>query len=63
GGLRLTMTVGNLTPVVSWVLEWGKRARVIEPPELAERVRDELEQALAHYGDAKRAPAKPKSKR
>lgn len=65
GGLRLTMTVGNLTPVVSWVLEWGKRARVIEPPELAERVREELEGALAHYaGEKKSAPAvKSKPKR
>jgi predicted DNA-binding transcriptional regulator YafY len=45
------------------VLEWGKRARVIEPPELAERVREELEGALAHYEDGKRAAAKAKPKR
>jgi predicted DNA-binding transcriptional regulator YafY len=57
------MTVGNLTPVVSWVLEWGKRARVIEPPELAERVREELEGALELYEDGKRAAAKSKPKR
>jgi predicted DNA-binding transcriptional regulator YafY len=49
GGLRLSMTVGNLKPVVSWVLEWGARARVVEPPELAELVRAELEAALALY--------------
>lgn len=49
GGVRLSMTVGNLNPVVSWVLEWGPRAKVLEPPELVERVRAELEQALAQY--------------
>jgi predicted DNA-binding transcriptional regulator YafY len=49
GGVRLSMTVGSLTQVRSWVLEWGKRARVIEPPELVEQVRDELEGALARY--------------
>ncbi|MCC6213230.1 MAG: WYL domain-containing protein [Polyangiaceae bacterium] len=49
GGVRLTMTVGSLTPVVSWVLEWGARARVVEPPELVERVTQELEGALAKY--------------
>ena len=57
GGVRLTITVGNLNPVTSWVLEWGARAKVIEPPELVERVRTELEQALAAY---KRRPAKKK---
>ncbi|HMA94237.1 MAG TPA: WYL domain-containing protein [Polyangiaceae bacterium] len=49
GGIRATMVVGNLTPVVSWILEWGPRARVIEPVELVDRVRDELSAALARY--------------
>lgn len=49
GGLRLSMTVGNLKPVVSWVLEWGARARVVEPAELADLVRAELEAALSLY--------------
>jgi predicted DNA-binding transcriptional regulator YafY len=49
GGIRLSMTVGNLTPVVSWVLEWGQRARVVAPPELVQRVREELEGALNQY--------------
>jgi predicted DNA-binding transcriptional regulator YafY len=60
-GVRLTMTVGNLNQVVSWVLEWGARAKVIEPEELADRVREELEGALALYADApKRARKAPK---
>ena len=50
GGLRLTMTVGNLNPVVSWVLEWGRRALVREPPELLTRVHEELEAAAKRYG-------------
>lgn len=49
GGVRLTMTVGNLIPVTSWVLEWGPRVRVIEPPELLSRVQNELSEALALY--------------
>jgi predicted DNA-binding transcriptional regulator YafY len=60
GGVRLTMTVGNLNPVTSWVLEWGQRAKVIEPAELAERVKSELETALSAYNDGKR---KPKTRR
>ena len=48
-GVRLTMTVGNLTQLASWVLEWGERAKVVEPPELVARVRAELEGALRHY--------------
>ncbi|HVU04810.1 MAG TPA: WYL domain-containing protein, partial [Polyangiaceae bacterium] len=48
-GVRLTMTVGDLTQLTSWVLEWGARARVVEPPELVERVKAELEGALRGY--------------
>jgi predicted DNA-binding transcriptional regulator YafY len=49
GGVRLSMTVGSLVPVASWVLEWGQRARVVEPAQLVERVKGELEGALAGY--------------
>jgi predicted DNA-binding transcriptional regulator YafY len=49
GGVRLTMTVGDLTTVTSWVLEWGPRARVVEPAELVDRVREELSEALKGY--------------
>lgn len=53
GGVRLSMTVGNLNALTSWVLEWGERAKVIEPPELVERVKTELRNALRHYTSAK----------
>jgi predicted DNA-binding transcriptional regulator YafY len=49
GGVRLSLTVGDLRQLVSWILEWGPRARVVEPPELVEQVKTELEAALAHY--------------
>ena len=29
------MTVGNLTELSSWVLGWGKTAKVVEPESLA----------------------------
>jgi predicted DNA-binding transcriptional regulator YafY len=64
GRLRLTMQVGNLNQLASWVLEWGKRVRVIHPPELIERVTDELRGALEAYPlppkkTAKSAAVKP----
>jgi predicted DNA-binding transcriptional regulator YafY len=43
------------------VLEWGQRARVVEPEELVGRVQDELERALAAYSG--RAPAKKRTKK
>lgn len=49
GRLRLSMEVGNLTQLTSWILEWGKRARVVEPQELVIRVREELTEALQGY--------------
>jgi predicted DNA-binding transcriptional regulator YafY len=54
GRLRLTMQVGNLNQLTSWILEWGKRAHVVEPPELVERVCEELQGALEGYAPAKR---------
>jgi predicted DNA-binding transcriptional regulator YafY len=56
GGVRLTITVGNLNALTSWVLEWGARARVVEPEELVERVREEMEAALKSYGAGRRKP-------
>ncbi len=49
GNIRLSMTVGNLTEVVSWVLGFGRTAKVLRPPELAELVRKELLDAIALY--------------
>jgi proteasome accessory factor B len=49
GCVRLAFECADIAPVVSWVLEWGPHARVIEPPELVEHVRRELREALARY--------------
>ena len=56
GGIRLTMEIGDLTEVTTWVLGFGETAKVVEPPELRDRVRAELQNALARYGE----PAPPK---
>lgn len=49
GGVRFTFSCVDVTPVVSWVLEWGPHARVIEPVELRDAVIDELDRARALY--------------
>lgn len=49
GGVRLSLVVGDLKELTSWILGWGCTAHVVEPEELAERVREELEGALAKY--------------
>jgi len=33
GHVRLTFAYTNLVPMVSWILQWGPHAKVIEPPE------------------------------
>lgn len=54
GALRLTLTCVNFAPIVSWVLEWGPHARVIEPAELVDIVVAELDGARALYKPANR---------
>ena len=49
GSIRLTMTVGDLTELTSWILGWGKTAHIVEPEELAQSVKNELRGALARY--------------
>lgn len=64
GGVRLAMTIGDMTELGTWILGFGDTARVVEPPELVDRVRRELAGALARY-DAPPAvlPAAPAPKR
>ena len=57
GGVRLEMTIGDLTELGTWILGFGDTARVVEPPELIERLRRELTGALALY-DTPAAPVK-----
>lgn len=57
GGVRLTITIGDLKELTSWLLAWGRTARVVEPEALADAVRAELEGALERYRPSA-APAK-----
>lgn len=47
GGVRLSMRVTPTPDMIPWLLSWGDRARVKSPPAIRERVRDEMERALA----------------
>ena len=49
GCTRLSFTVVNLEPLVSWILEWGPHARAVEPRELVARVVEELDAARRQY--------------
>jgi len=49
GTVRLTMTVGDTTELLSWVLGWGKKATVVEPAALLAEVESELAEALSRY--------------
>jgi predicted DNA-binding transcriptional regulator YafY len=50
GSIRLSFYCRNLAPIVSWILEWGPHAKVIEPAELRDEVVNELKGALERYG-------------
>jgi predicted DNA-binding transcriptional regulator YafY len=49
GAIRLSFTCTNLTPVVSWVHEWGPHALVVEPTALVDAVFRELGQTRDAY--------------
>jgi predicted DNA-binding transcriptional regulator YafY len=49
GRVRLTFSITNLEPLVSWILEWGPHARAVEPAELVRRVREEIDAARRLY--------------
>jgi predicted DNA-binding transcriptional regulator YafY len=56
GGVRMTMMIGDLTELATWILGFGETARVVEPPDLVERVTKELEGALSLYGKLAKKP-------
>lgn len=49
GSAVMTMDVGGLEEVASWVLSWGPQATVLEPPSLRKLVSAELRAALKPY--------------
>jgi predicted DNA-binding transcriptional regulator YafY len=50
GNIILTMEVGGLVEVMSWVLGFGRQAEVLEPQHLREAVADEIRAAAGRYG-------------
>jgi len=50
GSVELTFPVSHLFEVKRWVLSWGPEAEVLEPAELVELVRADLEAARKGYG-------------
>lgn len=53
GGVELTMQLRGTIEVVSWVLGFGDKALVLEPPALRAEVAAELGRAAARYGPAR----------
>jgi predicted DNA-binding transcriptional regulator YafY len=49
GNVRLCFDIADLTEVTTWVIGFGSRAKVIEPPALKSAVREELTRAVARY--------------
>ena len=49
GGVEMRMELGSLEEVERWILSWGKRAQVLDPPELVERIRATLRLLNAVY--------------
>ena len=49
GRIRLSFRAPSLTPLVSWILEWGPHARALAPDALVAQVKSELEEAMKQY--------------
>jgi proteasome accessory factor B len=47
----LEFTARGRPEVVSWILGFGPNAQVLEPDDMVDEVRAQLEQALESYGD------------
>ena len=47
----MTMEVAGLCEVMSWVLGFGRKAEVLEPPHLREAVTQELAATAGRYGE------------
>jgi len=50
GSVAMTFRVDGLNELVRWVLGWGHRANVIQPPELRDLVVRDLKQTIESYG-------------
>jgi predicted DNA-binding transcriptional regulator YafY len=52
GGAVFVFSVWDLRRLLPWVLSWGASARVLSPPDVVARVRQEAEALAARYGEA-----------
>lgn len=49
GSVTLTFQVDGLNEILRWILGWGNRAKVIQPPELRDMIVAQLNQSLKAY--------------
>lgn len=49
GSVTLTFRVDGLNEIVRWILGWGSRATVIQPPELRDLIVTQLSEAIGAY--------------
>ncbi|MBI1313665.1 WYL domain-containing protein [bacterium] len=52
GSLIVTLRLGDLTEVKSWVLGFGAEARVLAPPDLVNTIRDEIDALRDAYANS-----------
>lgn len=60
GSVIAQFALSSFEEVASWILSWGQHAKVLQPPELRERVVSALRGALMHYEPP---TARPKQRR
>ncbi len=64
GNVVLTMEVGGLVEVMSWVLGFGRQAEVMEPAHLRQAVAEEIATTMGKYvGDSTRPSQEEAEKR
>jgi predicted DNA-binding transcriptional regulator YafY len=51
GSVVLTMEVGGLVEVLSWVLGFGRQAEVLSPAHLRRAVAEEIAATVGRYGE------------
>lgn len=56
GSVVLQMTVSDIHEVAWWVLSWGRNARILAPPALAQLVTDEARAILRRHEGGRRRP-------
>lgn len=57
GSVILTMEVNDFSPVIKWILSFGRNATALEPPEFTNQINEELQQMLDAYEVSSKAPS------